>query len=479
MKSLFSMRLYREGVLRVRGLGIFTLAITLFFCLNDPITRIMTSWIANLPTGSLTGGMTTANMVGPLLPAMFMTPILALFSFAFLNRRSSCDFYYALPYCRVTIYSCFSLGIFTWTIGSMVVSMLLRCLLYSFCEDVTFRFSRAMLILLSCIISSLFLYGMVTLALSLTGTYLSNVVAIISFLVTPYLVGEYFLRSLSVLVPIADITYSPLAVFSKEFCLPLVLCMPDRATLFGKPAFTHPILLVYTAVIGIGSIALAFVAFSHRKGSTATTPGATPFIRHLFRILLTLPITVQVATLIVGGIYRRQIIGGDSVLWPTFLLSFVAILAYFLYEMFSTGRIAHLKKLLLLLPTIYLPVALYLGGVFLISSNMYHKNIDLKDIQEVTLQSTKDGYTVGGITVNAGGITTDDPATIAFVHQAYQDSIEAAKNGKFSYLVIEDSTGTAQFYQHFHAKIKLKNGMSVYRILRAPSYILEESAIQN
>ncbi|MBO7151152.1 MAG: hypothetical protein J6V82_05305, partial [Clostridia bacterium] len=161
-KSPF-LRLYKEGLSRIKVLGIVCASLTFFASVVSPITELVTALreSADVRTVEM---LSTEELMYPLLLLMLFSPFFVFAAFSFLRRRNACDFYHALPYRRKTIYMAFACAAMTWTVLIAVVCAAARAIIYTVNPCLQFSFGQLALGLTVYLIACLFLMGIASLS---------------------------------------------------------------------------------------------------------------------------------------------------------------------------------------------------------------------------------------------------------------------------------------------------------------------------
>ena len=364
MKSLFSFRLYREGLHRQR-LGGVVAAIVMLISLNNPITSLVTYWMVG-DTGMVdTIALTPTHLISPLCLLMPYAVACSAAAYSFMLQRNACDFYDALPYRRLSIYFNFLLGALTWIVGIAVVCFGLRCLFYSLCPHFVYDLGDAILALASAVASCLFVFACSTLAYTCAGNKVSYIAIFGIFFLDARVVASAWLDTIGEVAPHFDVSASPLVVLSWDYFLPWSLLNSAVDIITDKGVVLNPVAISYYFITALGLMILGGLAYVKRPGTTPRNPATSPQMQHLWRMLVTLPFAVQVASGIL--LHTNDFLEGD--LWTfslAVLLPLVATIgAYFLYELFSAGKLRQIKSLLLHLLWMLVPMVVFALSVLI------------------------------------------------------------------------------------------------------------------
>ena len=201
MKYVFNFKLYLEGLKKIRLVGIIAGIIVLIGNALPPVTNLLERTQGD---GSATI-LTASNFAIPTLFLLFLTPFFFLSMYSFLNKRNESDFYHAIPYKRSCVLLTFLASIYTWIWGLLLVSLLLTGLLWALCPGVSFAFSVIPQLFGVYAATALYIGAFVLLAMTLTGTVISNIAVSGILLFFVRLVGTIVTVILDRLVPILDL----------------------------------------------------------------------------------------------------------------------------------------------------------------------------------------------------------------------------------------------------------------------------------
>ncbi len=331
-KTLFSKGLYIEGLRRLRVFGFIALALMTVIQLAYPITSYFNylDWLQHYrhPGDVFSPDIMSFDIVTLSVPftAALVTPIMVLILFSVFNKRSSSDFYHALPYTRACIFISNMAAVFTWVIGIAVVAGGIGLIAYlAFPQLFTVVFDGALDLLFTYLAFMLISAGVCSLAVSMTGTMLSNIAVSVLILILPRFImtvitmeignlAEYLaLDYLSILSPSMNVYVGTLFELFFEGDLP---------NYFANAAAD-----AYTCIIGILYLAAALFIFIRRKSEVATQPALTRGVQATVRILLTMVIGIFSVILFIEGELAGCIV-----------LTLISVVAYFAYELITTHR---------------------------------------------------------------------------------------------------------------------------------------------
>lgn len=367
MTNFFSKNLYIQGLKKIRISGVaFSLIIIL---LNSflPIIGILENnyGLYYARNHELVG----YNMVVPFcMLVIVLVPIIVHDMFGFLNERNQSDFYHSIPQKRTCVYVSFTAAILTWAFGTILASTVVNTLLWGLAKYYTFTFSTILLGMLPFLVLSVMMAGVMILAMTVTGTRISNFLIAILFFLFVRVMGALCVSALSEITPILNVDHSIFKYFNIEFFLPFALLQGVLESEAG--VFIDAKLQIYSLIVGVFFLVLGGVAYNKRRSESATKSAPNKKLQHIYRIAVTLPFVFLVAFLImVDGFDEYQII-----------LIILALLVYILYELITTKK---LKNVLKSLPLLIIPVLItgvMVSGLYIARNTINNDTFEAEDV---------------------------------------------------------------------------------------------------
>lgn len=370
MKYVFNFKLYLEGLKKIRLVGIIAGIIVIISNALPPIVTLLgsqnESYVGYKPNTTI---LTASNFAIPSLLLLFLTPFFFLSMYSFLNKRNESDFYHAIPYKRSCVLVTFLASIYTWIWGILLVSLLLTGALWAVCPNVSFAFSVIPQLFGVYAATALYIGSFVLLAMTLTGTAISNlaVTGILLFFVR--IVGSIITVILDDMVPILDLSYSPLRFLSMGYYLPAAIL----TSFYDSAVFKSVGLWIYSFVIMALLYALAIFCYCRRKSESANKSALNRKLQHVFRCAFTLPLALITAYLIYTGEDLSFIV----------VMMVVTLMAYFLYELITTKNLRSTLRSTPMLLVPFLCCALIIGGCFLTRASVLESAYEPDDIASV------------------------------------------------------------------------------------------------
>ncbi|MBQ4425690.1 MAG: hypothetical protein II882_08165 [Lachnospiraceae bacterium] len=352
-KKRFDKKLYAEGLRQLRVLGIVFLGISALVAVLNSVG----SWISLLSIGQeeLKGTlpvMVSASDMMPFIQLSFLlfAPILSLKMFHFLTDRKSSDFYHSIPQTRACVFLSFFAAIVSWllmiVLGQAAAAALSRIVFPGF-----FRFSAAELLrsCLSAAAAGFYTAAAAAIACSITGTAFSNVIVTGLLIFAPRLILSAIVGSVSsacyVMVP-EKLSF----FFNNDYNL-VVRMLSNFLSQRGTTAFSWgPVL--YTAVLGALFVLAALLFYRKRRSEAAGFAAPNALLGAVYRLTIAFIICLIPISLIFGSIVKGTKLDVMD-RFEIFVLYLIAVIAFYLYELIMTRKLAMLKKAtlsLLLLP---------------------------------------------------------------------------------------------------------------------------------
>lgn len=291
-------------------------------------------------------------------------PVMVMMLLGFMNKRRASDFYHALPFTRVCVYvSCMS-AVFLWCVIMITAGSFTTMTVAWLSDSICISMSSAVKCILDAVAGVMLTMSVMAFAMTLTGTYLTNVITAILFLFAP--------RGVMMLCEMLFHNALPFAVFQESSVWGSACNIPfgllTRAFgVFGfsdNSVYSSWLPLIYTTVLGLIYFASGAVCFIKRKSENATMASVNRGLQCFLRIIPTVLISfVSISIMFNAHASGKEI--GRSDLFVTIMAYAAAIAVYFLYEIITTRRVANLLKIIPGLGIVVIVnLALYFGLSF-------------------------------------------------------------------------------------------------------------------
>lgn len=370
--TLFSLKLYLQGIKKIRAVGIAASICIIVLNAIIPVIAIIEnsmSW----PGTFRTIEEVAQGAFAPFgLSVILFAPLMVFLMFSFLNERSKSDFYHSLPQTRTCVYVSFMAAILTWLFAILVTSSIVNSLLWLIAPYYHLSFITVILSLISQLILSIFMAGFMCLAMTLTGTSISNL--LIFTLVTLFVrtTGTIFIYSVEEVTPVFLLSESWLKIFSFEYFLPWHLLV----NLFsGKNTPNDFGLLIYSLVIGLALIGLAGILYKKRRSEIAGQSAPNKILQMIYRSAVTLPfLLIIVFCIVMDGVESYLVI-----------LLAIALLVYLLFELLTTKKV---KSMFKSMRHFYIPLLaafIFFCGIYATRNSIMSVQPDPDEIKGITI----------------------------------------------------------------------------------------------
>ncbi|MBQ4563150.1 MAG: hypothetical protein IJA58_01570 [Lachnospiraceae bacterium] len=342
----FNKKLYLDGIRQLKLVGIMGLVV---LCAAAVLTA--TGYHINTPSYWVDGfGNTIARPAQGLSLysahwALFITfpvlvPVMTMMLFNFLNHRNASDFYHAIPDTRGTLYISYMASILTW-IGAIIgISTALSIFCVSILPGYYIIWSGVPKALFLIIAACVLVMGGISIALGLTGTRMSNLLVTLIVLFLPRFFVTMIMHILGEMMPFVEWRYSS-SLFNPRYNLiaGLPLALFSSANPFGYGSSG-----VYSLILGLIYLVAGHVIFLRRKSESAGHAAISRRMQSIFRLSVSLMICLLPMYSITSCWANSDIMDGDE-LFIVLVFYVIAVLAYFIYELMTTGKLRAFKKL--------------------------------------------------------------------------------------------------------------------------------------
>ena len=305
-KKPFSVGLYIEGLRQLRIVGILGVILMFGSSLVINVSRALDyrRQATLYPEESLVLYPIDGIDAMPLLLIVFcaFAPIMVWMLFRFMNKRNSSDFMFAIPNTRLSIYCSYLSAIITW-IAAMVLAGLIGVLLPAaiFSNYLNIMYDTVFLFALSTFLCSLQVISVVLIAMSITGTFFSNIVLSGMLLFGPRLF-IYMLTSIPESIPFIGEAPNSFSFWSTSinpifgFVFEMILGLGTNSSI--STIFYSAVPMIYSVVLSVIYLLFAAFLFQRRKSETAGKSAPNPLLQAIYRIAITMLYCIAVAVII-------------------------------------------------------------------------------------------------------------------------------------------------------------------------------------
>lgn len=386
-RKIFDRGLYLDSLRRTAVIGgLFTVLLTIaallvFFAYTVDLQYID---LANLTVRTL-----NFLEIHPivLVTPFLLTPLLCLNLFGFLNKRSTSDFWHSVPFTRVCLYNTFSIAALTWALVAIAVSAAVSLACFS-ALPVYFAINWMSVLtsLLSVVAATALVQAGFLVAMSITGTYFSNVVVAVLILFLPRVLMLFFSYTS------ANTTLFEVSMDSSILAPSYNIVAGMILDLDNVPEFINSWRsIIYTAVLSIAYYALGLGLFHFRKSEAASNSAVNRYMQATFRIIVCLTVCLVPIYLI-----SEELNGGGNHYsnddWFAILVLYViAAAAYFIYELITTKKLKNLVRAVPGLGIVLLLNLLLIGGSHIAYRVEYDYTPTPETVSQIKL-SSPDSY---------------------------------------------------------------------------------------
>ena len=361
-KSVFSPRLYLDGLKQLRLIGIAALVIMSLEAILIPVGKVLSQKDQPYIRVQLLDFID----IHPILFASFcvLAPLMTLYLFQFLNRRNASDFYHAIPETRLCLFFSFIAAILTWVMGTAVVTTGLAVgfhvlfpafFVVNFCSVLTALFN----ILSGCVLVT----ACVALAMCVTGTLFTNVMVSLMLIFVPRLLILFLNVSVTEALPLIPSNHF-------VFLLDSSCNVPVGAVLgaLGLGTFSNVVSSLgsglYTLVLGMLYLAAGAVLFHRRRSEAAGQAAPNRILQAAYRLALAMIPCAFACYGIFHGIVWKE----EGELFSYVVIYIIALVVYFLYEIITTRKWKNLLRAIPVLGVLAVLNVALIGGMV----GLYH-----------------------------------------------------------------------------------------------------------
>ncbi len=424
-----------------------------------------------------------------LVSFMFYAPLLTLSAFSFLNDRAGSDFYHAAAKKRVRTAFDFYLSQALWILIFIIGSLLVTCVSSWLFRDF-FHFDRTKILccFLQLSAASLLTEGAVLTAMTLTGTFFTNIVLALLLIFVPSLLLKITAVSLTEMVAMLDMSYLPAFFAGRMNAVTGIvlnaLIVGDKSVLYDQGS------IVYTFLAAGFYLGLGILLYGKRPSETAGRPAlgrkTQGVIRVLIAFLISLPacmifLTANAKSYPQGEMGRfsfADLSPDELILLGTLLLC--ALGAMLVYELLTVRRLPGWKKFLKDALLLFCLDAVWILGMTGIEAGYRNEAFPPSEIESVSFPMREQYYRSGPSACfdldhygwnqsyfdsKLDDVIFQDPELMELISQRHRETAEANKGD------VDWETGDSykiqegEYFSSILTRIHLRSGKDVHRIL--------------
>lgn len=457
----FSFGLYREGLKKVRLIGIVAAVLCIVITALIPIVSIVDA--SRYPEGYYTNRegshVPYVKTVGtddfaPLLLILVFTPLIIFMMFSYLNKRSESDFFHSIPYHRETVYLSFTAAAMTWIWGIVIVSLTVSGILWGVHPYAVFAVTDLLQLGLAYFLSTAFIAGIALVAMMLTGTVATNLFLFMLIAGFVRVFGWLTTSCLEKLAPVYDISFSAGRFLDPSFSLPYKLIEKSFNSYNSQSFLSNPSLLVYTGVCALLLFIVAGVLYRFRKSEMAGNSAPNRVLQHVYRCAFTLPFVLMLVAQLLSG--------STDATW--LIVNAVGILlVYFLYELITTKKLKRLITAAPFLGVLALAGGIFAGSLLLATGGILKENIQADEIKTVSIYVQQPYGNGGYFDAVTADIEIDDRDALTMVAEKLRETERAQLDGYIHPPYGGGDYGSDNRWVTCNIRIRLKSGKVIGR----------------
>lgn len=465
--SFFSRGLYLEGLKQLRLFGILGCILSSGLSILMLLGHVFSAKSAeasglNYSHLSSYSGIDAAPAL--IITFIILAPLMTLWLFHFLNKRNSSDFFHAIPHTRLCLFISFFTAIMSWIAITILMNGIV-CVLINllFSKYVDIAIYSLILAMLYCFSASMIVTSAILIAVSITGTVLSNILLTGMILFIPRLLVYLLYYSPLESIPIIYIKDSPLLLDNNINPITglvfeaLGICPNNYVPLIDRIDISS---IIYGIILSIIYLCIGAFLFIRRKSETAGKSAPNRKLQAVYRIIITMTYCCCIITplMIDNKIHRI-----NNSIFEWFVLYLVAILIYLMYELITTKKI---KSMIRSIPGLGIVAVLNIILIFSTGS-LIQKTLNYtpsaEEINSFSIDSTSNRYRNNSISISdyliiSNNIEIKDSKAIEAVSKGLYDCSNKLKEGSNEYY----NAVTGSNYRDYNIKINT-NGDSKYR----------------
>lgn len=346
-KQIFHLGLFLDAIRQLRIVGIMTLiiySIEAFFTIygkNLQLTQRAQRYLRAASQRTVEIQFGDLIELHPILLATvyIIAPIMLLCLFGFVNKRRNSDFFHSIPVTRQCLAITYLAAIMAWIAVIVLGSSLITCATTLWAPYVALNQTSILVNILSVLCGAFAVLCGGLIAISVTGTYFSNIVVLVMLLFFPRLLLMAYFAVLDSILPIFIFDWTG-GLFD---CTLNIVMEPLIAVLFGEGSLYSDLSAVlYTVVLAAVYLAAGLYTFVHRKSEMAANPAHSRTLQTVFRLVPAFSITLLPMAMICLEVANITTTDASHLIFYLALLYTIAIVVWFLYELITTHKLANI-----------------------------------------------------------------------------------------------------------------------------------------
>ncbi len=433
-RKFFSYSLYSEGFRQLRLMGLlFTVAVSLIV-MFIPLGEFMTTV---RPTVGQSIQTVTYDEMNPLMITAFciVAPFLVINLFSFVNKRESSDYYHAIPATRTCLFFSFFAAAVTWlaifTFGTALLSTVCH---WCFPSLFAVNIYSVLQMSFNCFVGGLLVAACVAIAMSVTGTFMMNVLLALLIIFLPRILLKLVLTSICEAFPLVEnLVFAPL--LNTQYNIPAGYILQF---FFGgaDDMLTSVSSALYTLALAVVYILVAWWLFVKRRSEGAGHAAPSPKLQALYRFLVGFTIT-SIITISLYNDYNQYYDASDLVPW--IFVYVLALFATLVFEILCTRKFKGLiRRMLITIGLLAVANVALVLGVHGSTCLLFNYSPEPSEISSVRLVEFSTYYDSGYgdedyFAERSKKINLTDPEILEIVSRQLDASLDILKTSKSHY----------------------------------------------
>jgi len=389
--------LYKEGLKRSMILSLLFIITMMLGAVLIPIANIM-SQMRSIENGWFHGPIIVSGFgdnIALFIALIAFAPILTLYLFSFLNNRNSSDFYHSIPHKRETLFISFTASILTWVLGGIWLCTAVTMAIYSFSSAyVIIDMPTVLFTTIGLSIACILVIGATLIAMSVTSSAFSNIIATLLILFLPRIIITSFIAiviDLTRVVSIENFGFIGNNSYNIVFGFVTLIFNPS---IHLYQLFTQGIF--YTAILGLIYLGIGLILFKRRKSEASQTPALNNYIQATVRIALAFLVCIPAVWGITYLINREAGFRYDDIL-SLITIYTIALIVYFAYELITTKKLKSIIKALPGLGILVLLNIIFITGITFTQNAILDRELEVNEVASVQVMLLHERHLSGSL----------------------------------------------------------------------------------
>ncbi|MBE6903553.1 MAG: ABC transporter permease [Ruminococcaceae bacterium] len=432
-KTFFDYKLFRDAFNQLKLPGILFTVLATAISILPPFVSIMNYLDSAENVSAHT--IDFAELSPYLVFFMFLAPfVLSSNIFGFLNKRKASDFYHSIPNTRSSIFISFSSAVLSWLLIMIVCAVCASALFYTISPADTLSTFFIFGNILFFFVGSLLVFSATVLAMSITGTLLSNFILTGLVMFFPrfiIMLFSFVVNRLTLITTSSDLSFFTNSKVNIPFntIYGFLFVDADSIIFFELPS------LIYTFVVAVIYLAIACLLFNKRKSETAQKSAPNKTLQHIYRCLLTIPLSLAIP---VTFLLEKNI--DSSTFISACIIALGCLIIYFSYELICTKSFKALLAAAPVLLAIVMFDVIFAFSALLTQQNVLSFQPTAQEIKGVYLFNEDKNQLIKKPSYNQmllQGLKIEDEQLNEIVSKSLKNTVQAVENDNLQDLYID------------------------------------------